>query len=160
MPDTSPFNMPREKSAGAIIYRIKDNMPHYLLLHYPSGHWEFAKGHIEEGENPEDAAKREIQEETGLTDIAIVPGFKEYIKYFFRNNYDLKKEDKEKAPWIFKLVVFYLAQTKTEQVKISDEHVGFVWLPYQEASKKLTFKNAKNLLKKANEVIVKLYQVK
>ena len=65
----------------------------------------------------------------------------EYIKYFFRNNYDLKKEDKNKAPWIFKLVVFYLAETKTENIKLSEEHVGFAWLPYNEALKKLTFKN-------------------
>ncbi|OGZ67548.1 MAG: hypothetical protein A3C58_02250 [Candidatus Staskawiczbacteria bacterium RIFCSPHIGHO2_02_FULL_34_10] len=145
--------MPKEKSAGALIYRIQNNIPYYLLLHYHSGHWEFAKGHIEEGENPEEAAKREVEEETGIKDLKIIPGFKEYIKYFFRNNYDLKGEAKKKAPWIFKLVVFYLAETCTEDVKISNEHIGFVWLPYQEAMKKLTFKNAKNLLKKANNIL-------
>ncbi len=147
--------MPKEKSAGAIIFRIENGVAHYLLLHYPSGHWEFAKGHIEEGENPEQAAKREIQEETGITDLNIIPGFKEYIKYSFRDNYDLKKEDKLKAPWIFKLVVFYLAQTSAKDVKISEEHKGFLWLPYQEALKKLTFKNAKNLIKKADNLIMK-----
>ncbi|OGZ69366.1 MAG: hypothetical protein A3D44_02830 [Candidatus Staskawiczbacteria bacterium RIFCSPHIGHO2_02_FULL_42_22] len=147
--------MPREKSAGAIIYRMENKVPYFLLLHYPSGHWEFAKGHIEEGENQEQAALREIEEETGITDLKIIPGFKEYIKYFFRNNYDMVKEDKNKAPWIFKLVVFYLAQTQTEVVKISDEHIGFAWLSYQEALKKLTFKNAKNLLKKANDALSK-----
>ena len=145
--------MPKEKSAGALIYRIQNNIPYYLLLHYHSGHWEFAKGHIEEGENPEEAAKREVEEETGIKDLKIIPGFKEYIKYFFRNNYDLKGEAKKKAPWIFKLVVVYLAETCTEDVKISNEHIGFVWLPYQEAMKKLTFKNAKNLLKKANNIL-------
>lgn len=146
--------MPREKSAGAIIYVMKNSAPSYLLLHYPSGHWEFAKGHIEENENPEQAARREIQEETGVTDIEIIPGFKEYIKYSFKNNYDLKKEDKNKAPWIFKLVVFFLAKTRQEEVKISPEHIGFAWLPYGQAMKKLTFKNAKNLLKKANDIVV------
>ena len=148
-------NMPKEKSAGAIIYKIKNNTPYYLLLHYPSGHWEFAKGHIEEGEDPEMAAKREIEEETGITDITIVPGFKEYIKYFFRDNYDLKKEDKHNAPWIFKLVVFYLAKTSAEEVIISDEHSEFLWLPYEKAFKKLTFKNAKSILKKADDYISK-----
>ncbi len=147
--------MPKEKSAGAIIYRLQDGIAHYLLLHYPSGHWEFAKGHIEEGEKPEEAAKREIAEETGIKDLIIIPGFKEYIKYFFRNNYHLKKEDKNKAPWIFKLVVFYLGETKTAEVKISEEHIGYTWLPYHEALKKLTFKNAKNLLAKANDILSK-----
>ena len=145
--------MPREKSAGALIFRMENNVPHYLLLHYQSGHWEFAKGHIEEGESPEVAALREIQEETGIQDVTIIPGFKEYIKYSFRNNYDLKKEDKLKAPWIFKLVVFYLAKTDAKEVVISDEHIGFAWLPYEEALKKLTFKNAKNLLKKADNIV-------
>lgn len=146
--------MPREKSAGAIIYHLKDNMPHYLLLHYPSGHWEFAKGHIEEGEDPEEAAKREIEEETGIKDLEIIPGFKEYIKYFFRKSYDLKGEAKKRAPWVFKLVVFYLAKTKSEDVKISKEHKDFIWLPYNQAVKKLTYKNAKILLNKANEYII------
>ncbi len=152
--ETKEMNQ-KETSAGAVIYRLKDGVPHYLLLHYPSGHWEFAKGHIEEGENQEQAALREIEEETGIKDLTLISGFKEYIKYSFRNNYDLKKEDKLLAPWIFKLVVFYLAKTHTQEVKISDEHTGFVWLPYQEALKKLTFKNAKNLLTKANDVVIK-----
>lgn len=147
--------MPREKSAGAIIYILKNGEPHYLLLHYPSGHWEFAKGHIEEGENPEQAALREIQEETGISDIKIIPGFKEHARYFFKKSYDLVGEAKKKAPWVFKLVTFYLAETKTEDVKISKEHQGFLWAPYDEAVKKLTFKNAKALLKKANDYVSK-----
>ena len=81
--------MPREKSAGAIIFFMENSQPHYLLLHYPGtnrkgGHWEFAKGHIEEGEDYEKTVKREVLEETGLEDIKIIPGFKEHIKYFFR----------------------------------------------------------------------------
>ena len=143
--------MPKEKSAGAIIYLMKNNVPHYLLLHYPSGHWEFAKGHIEEGEKTEETAKREIEEETGIKNIKLIPGFKEYSKYFFKKSYDLEGEAKKLAPWVFKLVIFYLAETDTENVKISDEHKGFLWLPFTEAIKKLTFKNAKELLKKADD---------
>lgn len=146
--------MPKEKSAGAIIYRMEGGEPRYLLLHYPSGHWEFAKGHIEKDEKPEDAARREIEEETGVRNIKIIPGFKEYAKYFFRKNYDLVGEAKKNAPWVFKLVVFYLAETKTKDIKISSEHKGFLWLPYERAIKRLTYKNAKNLLKQANEFVI------
>jgi len=146
--------MPRENSAGAIIFRMVEGVPHYLLLHYQSGHWEFAKGHIEKDESFEDTVRREVQEETGIKEISIIPGFKEYSKYFFRKNYDLVGEAKKKAPWVFKLVVFLLAQTGTEQVKISKEHIGFAWLPYEQAFKKVTYKNAKELIKKANEFIV------
>lgn len=142
--------MPREKSAGAIIYRIEEGKPCYLLLRYLSGHWEFAKGHIEDGEKPEIAARREIREETGIEDIKIIPGFKEYAKYFFRKSYNLTGEARKTAPWVFKSVIFYLAETKTKNVKISHEHKDFLWLPYEQAVKRLTYKNAKNLLKKAH----------
>lgn len=155
--------MPQEKSAGAIIYRLENGIYYYLLLHYPAmnkkgGHWEFSKGHIEEGENEEKAMRREIEEETGIKDLKIIPGFKEYIKYFFKQyKKGISKEQikKEKTSWIFKLVVFYLAETHTKDVKISHEHIGFAWLPIGEAIKKTTYKNSKELLKKANEYILK-----
>jgi len=153
--------MPREKSAGGIIFRKEAGNVYYLLLHYtPSekgkhGHWGFAKGHVEEGENDEQTARREIAEETGITDLKIIAGFKEQEKYFFRQVYGLKGEARKKAPWIFKLVIFFLAETKTQVVKISDEHIGYVWLPYQEARKKISFKNSKELLTKANNFIEK-----
>jgi len=145
--------MPRENSAGAIIFKKIEGESHYLLLRYPSRHWEFAKGHIEKGESIEQTVIREVEEETNIKDLKIMPGFKEYSKYFFKKSYHLKGEAKKKAPWVFKLVTFLLAETKTEEVKISKEHIGFVWLPYEEAVKKTTFKNAKDLLKKAHKFI-------
>lgn len=138
--------MPVERSAGAVIFREEGEKIFYLLLHYQSGarrpepYWDFPKGHIEKGENAEDAAGREVAEETGLEDIEISPSFKETIKYFF------KWEEKN----ILKFATFYLAKTKTKNVKISGEHIGFEWLPYEEALEQLNFKNAKDILKKAN----------
>ena len=129
-------------------------MRYFLLLHYPAinrkgGHWEFPKGHVEAGENEEETMRREIKEETGIEDLKIISGFKEYIKYFFKQ----KQEEKDKAKkptWIFKLVVFFVAQTQTKDVKISHEHIGFEWIPIDEAIKKTTYKNSKELLKKAD----------
>lgn len=147
--------MPREKSAGAIIFRKQNSEIYYLLLHYTARHWDFPKGHIEEGEKEEDAVRREIREETGIEDIKIIKGFREYIKYFFRQTYKLPEARPwAKALWIFKTVTFYLVQSQTKEVKISFEHKGFKWLPYKEALKQLKFKNAKEILKKANEFLV------
>lgn len=140
--------MPKETSAGAVVFR-KNNKIYYLLLHYKSGHWDFPKGHIEDKEEEDKTVKREIEEETGIKDIKIINGFKEYIKYFFRKTYEGSKN----APWTFKLVNFYLAETKTKQVKLSDEHLDYKWLVYEDALKQLTYKNAKDILKKANNYI-------
>jgi|TARA_B100000315_G_scaffold249177_1_gene280003 8-oxo-dGTP pyrophosphatase MutT (NUDIX family) len=134
--------MKRERSAGAIVF-IKEKEPIYLLLHYEEGHWDFPKGHIEEKETDTETVKREVGEETGIKDIEIIPNFKEKIQYFFK----FKKE------LISKEVVFYLAKTNTKQVKLSFEHIGFGWLPYEKAIEQLTYKNAKEILKKANDFL-------
>ncbi len=137
---------------------MENNTPLFLLLHYPTGHWEFPKGHIEGKETEEETLAREVVEETGITDLKILPGFKQYIKYFFRQYRDSVSETdrkKGKTPWVFKLVVFFIAETNTKEIKISSEHTGFLWLPIDEAVKKTTFKNSKLLLQKANEFIFK-----
>lgn len=137
--------MPQEKSAGAVIFKKQNKERYYLLLHYGGGHWDFPKGHIEKGEKPEEAARREIQEETGIKEIGFITTFREVIKYFY------KKEGKI----VPKTVIFYLAETKDKNVKISYEHRGFKWLPYEEALRQLTFDNAKKVIKKANNFISK-----
>jgi len=134
--------MIQEKSAGAVLFR-KSNEIKYLLLHYEEGHWDFPKGHIEEGETEIETLKREVEEETGIKGIEILDSFKEKIQYYYTFN-----EEK-----ILKEVVFYLAKTKTKEVKLSNEHIGYTWLSYEKALEKLTFKNAKDILEKVNEFL-------
>jgi len=141
--------MPIEKSAGAIIFRKEEGKIYYLLLHYPSSakakkdYWDFPKGHIDKGEKELDAARREIEEETGLKNVEFVDGFKEWIKYFFK----FKEEN------ILKFVTFYLAKTGNKNVKVSFEHIGYKWSLFEEALEQLTFENAKGILKKANKFL-------
>ena len=135
--------MSLEYSAGAIIFRKQEGKKLYLLLHYQSGHWEFPKGHIEKGEQEKETVARETEEETGIKDIVFIGGFREPIKYFFR----VKKRT------ISKTVVFYLTETKTKKIKLSEEHIGFKWLDYKEAKKQLTFKNAQKILEKADNLL-------
>jgi len=139
--------MPVEKSVGAVVFRREDNEIYYLLLYYPSishrakrNYWDFPKGHIEKGENILKTVRREVFEETGLKDIKLIKGFKQTIKYFF----------KVQGKTVFKIVIFFLTETKTKSVKISSEHMDFKWLPYEKAFKSLSFKNAKEILKKAD----------
>jgi 8-oxo-dGTP pyrophosphatase MutT (NUDIX family) len=147
--------MPKEMSAGAIVFRRDARgKPLYLLLHYPSSskvkreYWDFAKGHIEKGETQIETVKREVQEETSLQDLTIIAGFKETISYMFQ----------AKGQKIFKTVVFYLGETRSKDVKISEEHVAYLLLPFETAILKLKFPNAKKLLKKADNLIFSLPQ--
>jgi 8-oxo-dGTP pyrophosphatase MutT (NUDIX family) len=132
--------MAREISAGMILFR-RTPEPHYLLLHYESGHWDFPKGHIEPGEHAAETARRELQEETGISDVRILDGYKQALRYFFR----------QKGIGIFKIVIFFLGETTQSEVTLSAEHVGFDWLPYDAALARLTFKNSRDLLVKAHE---------
>ena len=43
----------------------------------------------------------------------------------------------------------------TDKVEISFEHIGYAWLDYQYAMEKLTFKNSKDILKKAHDFLRK-----
>lgn len=135
--------MPLEVSAGAVVFREADDKIEYLLLHYESGHWDFPKGNVEKGEAERETVAREVEEETGLLAIEFVEGFKEEIRYFY------KREGKT----IAKRVVFYLSEAKEGEVKLSYEHIGYDWLPYNEALDKLTYKNAKDVLRKANDFL-------
>jgi len=143
--------MPKEFSAGAVVYTTIRNKRHYLLLRYPPSprsnrsYWDLPKGHIEEGEKETDTIKREVKEETGLKNLSFIPGFREEIVYFFRSE----------GKTVRKKVVFYLAQSQHRHVKISHEHIGYAWIPYEEGLTHLKWVNAKILLKKANNLLSK-----
>lgn len=151
--------MPREFSAGAVIFRKEEGNTYYLLLRYEGKHWDFPKGHIEKGESYQQTVAREVEEETGIKDIRIIPGFSHAIRYFFRQ-YREKVSEKDrrkgKTPWVFKMVKFFLAETQTKEVVLSPEHTEYKWLDYASALKRLTHKNAKDVLKKANGYIIKM----
>ncbi|MGI0011383.1 MAG: NUDIX domain-containing protein, partial [Nitrosopumilaceae archaeon] len=61
--------MIEERSAGAVLFSETDSGKIFLLLNYPSGHWDFVKGNIEKGETLQQTVIREIREETGITDV-------------------------------------------------------------------------------------------
>ncbi len=137
--------MIEETSAGVVLFRRENSRNLFLLLNYPSGHWDFVKGKMEEGETTHQTAIRETREETGITDIVFLDDFEEWIKYNFQYHGEL----------VNKKVVFFLAETKTEQVIISHEHLDYIWADYETAMEKTTFDNAKSILTKSKELLGK-----
>lgn len=125
------------KSCGAIVYTDKNGVREYLLLKYPQGHFDFVKGHVEDHDSDEiETACRELKEETGISEFEVVKGFMVPIHYDFKAEGELHE----------KTVDFFLIKTDQLDVEISHEHRGFVWLPFDEALKKTTFDQAKDVL--------------
>lgn len=144
--------MKKIKSAGAVIFRKEKGKIFFLLICYGTKEkfwWDFPRGQIEKGESEKETAKREIFEETGIKDLEFIRGFRKSYQYFYRDH-------TYKDELVFKENIIYLAQTKIKKIKLSFEHHDFVWLPYKEAVKKLTFKNSKEILKEANQYLKNL----
>jgi 8-oxo-dGTP pyrophosphatase MutT (NUDIX family) len=111
-------------SAGAVVVRRKEGAWRYLLLrafHY----WDFPKGMVETGEEPLEAACREVVEETGVQDLVFVWGhaFRETLPYGQG-----------------KVARYYLAETHQTKVTLPispelgrPEHHEYRWLSFQEA---------------------------
>ena len=137
--------MIEETSAGIVLFRKEDSKILFLLLHYPSGHWDFIKGKMEKGESTHETAIRETKEETGITDITFLENFEEWIKYEFQYQGELVR----------KKVVFFLAETKTKEVMISHEHLDYTWMDYNTSMEKTTFDNAKTVLTRAKMLLAK-----
>ncbi len=141
--------MIEETSAGIVLFRKEDSKILFLLLHYPSGHWDFIKGKMEKGESTRETAIRETKEETGITDITFLENFEEWIKYDFQYQGEL----------VHKKVVFFLAETKTKEVIISHEHLDYSWMDYNTSMEKTTFDNAKTVLTRAQTLLTKTLQL-
>jgi bis(5'-nucleosidyl)-tetraphosphatase len=127
-----------------VIFRSEAGKILYLLLHYEEGHWGSSKGHRENKETTQETALREIREETGITQIRFLEGFKEEVSYAFQG---------PSGP-LNKSVVFLLAETPVSAVRLSDEHIDYGWLAYEEALKKITYADEKAVLQKAQRYLL------
>ena len=133
----------REFSAGFILFRETPCGPHYLLLDYGK-HWDYPKGHLEKGETAWKAAVRELREETGIRQVDRATRFQKEMHYRFHSS---SKGHVEKT------VTYFLGQTRSEKVVVSDEHTGFAWLSFNAAMKRLTYENAREILAAAHAAL-------
>ena len=129
-----------ETSCGVVLV----NYGAILLLQYPQGHWDLPKGHVEDSdENNLITAARELEEETGISEIEFVDGFEEQTKYRFKRKG--KSTDKQ--------VFWYLATTEKITVNLSNEHRDYMWLDWELALDMATHKETKIVISKAHEFV-------
>ena len=128
------------RSAGGLVvegYRI-------LLISTQEGRrWQLPKGHIEKGETPEQAALREVREETGVTGrvLAPLPG----VEYWF-----VEKGSRR----VHKKVDYFLLAYVSGDVADFDtrEVSGAEWFSWDEGIAKLSFDNERKVVLQAREL--------
>ncbi|MDA8162377.1 MAG: NUDIX domain-containing protein [Desulfobacteraceae bacterium] len=114
----------RTLSAGVVVVRPEAGKWMYLMLRAYS-YWDFPKGIVEPGEGPIDAARREVEEETGIKDLD------------FHWGYDYRETEPYNNG---KVARYYLAETGTRDIDLPvnphigrPEHEEYKWVTYEEA---------------------------
>jgi len=133
-----------ETSAGGIVFRLDAGQPVFLLIRDSYRNWGFPKGHLEVGEEPAAAALREVKEETGLSDLSI-RGEIETIDWFFRFRGQL----------IHKVCHFFLMET-AEATTCPQHAEGITacrWMRFEEAQSLVSYANARDVLRRAQEML-------
>lgn len=129
-----------ETSAGGVIYRWRNEVPHVLLIRDGYRHWGLPKGHLEAGETPDVAALREASEETGLGDLILGPRL-QTIDWYFR----------ARGRLIHKYCHFFLIESRSgETVPEAAEGITeCVWVPLPRALEQISYDNAREVVRRA-----------
>ncbi len=119
----------------------------HQLSHKGGNHrfWIFPKGHAEGDETPHQAAKRELQEETGIIEVTLEEKTQFEVRYNFRHEEKIIK----------KTVIYYLGYCRDSQTKLTqpEEIIEMKWCDFTTAEKLLSHKNSKKVLKQAMEFL-------
>ena len=151
MPSAPKQKIPTQQqvSAGGVVYRKKDSRIEVALIKVgPIIRWQLPKGIVDDGETPEEAAVREVREETGL--VAKIESSLEKIEYWYVSG------GKTGKIRYHKFVHFFLMKYRSGS---TDEHDHEVlearWLPILDAVRMLSFKSERELVEKAREMLGK-----
>ena len=129
----------RETTSGGIIFRRnkKTNQLEILLIQDAKNRWTIPKGHVEEGEEPKDTAKREIQEETGLQEMKVMNWLGK-VNFRYRRGHTL----------VLMTMHIYLVQGQGDTDNLSGEDwlSDIKWLPAQDAMDKIAYEDIGKLI--------------
>lgn len=136
-----------ETSAGGVVFRRAPADVRVLLIRDPYENWGLPKGHLEADETPEQAALREVAEETGLVQLDLVERLPT-IDWYFR----------DRGRLIHKFCHFYLVESRTgEPVPQHDEGItACVWCGIDAALDRVSYANAREVIRAAGRILDRL----
>ena len=128
----------REPTAGGIVFRhSKTGDIEILLIQDSKYRWTIPKGHIEEGESAQQAAKREIAEEAGLEDTDVL-GWLGKIYFRYRRE--------EKLVLITQQIYLIRAKGDTNAIQKEEWMKGIKWFSFEEAYDKIEYEDIGKLM--------------
>jgi len=134
----------RETSAGGVVFRREGGVTRYLLIRDSYKNWGFPKGHLKTGEPPADAARREVAEETGLTNL-VLHGPIRVIDWYFRF----------KGKTIHKYCHFFLFESRDGEPtpQLEEGISACTWHPLDDAVTTISYDNARGVLRRGAEMV-------
>ena len=133
-----------ETSAGGVVFRRAGAQTLWLIIRDSYENWGFPKGHLHKGEEPETAALREVGEETGLAALELRSHIA-LIDWHFRFRGKL----------IHKFCHFFLIETVESDTRPQQAEgiTACRWVSFDEASRLVSYANAKDVLKRARALL-------
>jgi len=143
----SAFETKEQVSAGGVVYRRRGRRAEVALISVgEQNRWQLPKGLVGRGESPEEAALREVEEETGLA--CEIEGALEKVEYWYFSKGGARRVR------FHKRVHFYLMRYVSGDVSGHDDEVNEArWVELEEAEGMLAFKGEKKALAEAREMI-------
>jgi mutator protein MutT len=138
----------QQVSAGGVAYRTQDGRVEVALIGVGQNlRWQLPKGLVDPGETPEQAAVREVREETGLVT--------ELVQLLDKIEYWYIATEKGGKVRIHKFVHFYLLRYLSGDVADHDYEVEEArWVEIDEAIKQLAFDSERQLVEKARTLLM------
>lgn len=134
-----------DESYGVIVIRKDSDFLRFLLLHQTKGHWSFPKGHKEGDESDEETIRRELKEETGITQCDL------RMDNVFEESYSFTEDD----VLVHKNNHYYLGYVdEGVEVTIQPEEVSeYTFATYDEALGIFTHQEPKKVLEEVKNYL-------
>ncbi len=140
------------KAVFVVVYSRKEGIKYLVLKrkkHWRG--WEFPKGGIEEGESEEECVRREIKEEVGLRILKL-------NQHDYSGKYSYRKKFNDRGEFAGQTFKLFSVEVEYGKIKIDEnEHSTFEWIGFEEALKRLTWKNQKESLKIVDDFLKNNY---